>query len=375
MKPIRLFEPRYRVDECLAQIRECLESGWTGIGGKATEFEAAWCAQMGFPHAHFVNSATSGLHLAVNVLKEAKGWPDGSEVITTPITFVSTNHVLLYEKLRPVFADVDESGCLDADSVREQITKETRAVMFVGLGGNSAQLPEIMQLCRDRGLCLIVDAAHMAGTLIIDKHAGCGADATVFSFHAVKNLPIADAGMVCFNLSHHDRIARKLSWLGIDKTTAERSAAGGGYDWHYDVPLIGFKYHGNALAAGIGLAQLGHLLGDNKQRRMVANWYDDYLPRTVQRVEPAGNCVSARHLYQVLVPERDDVILRLREQGIQTGVHYRDNTDYPMYRDSWGPPRARDFSARVLSLPMHLKLTEGDVSRVASELKAAVAGG
>src|SRR5881394_596340 len=114
--PIHLFVPSFRVDECLAGIRECLEKGWTGLGFKTVEFEAAWAAYTGLPHAHFLNSATAGLHLAVKLLKEQHGWADGDEIITTPLTFVSTNHAILYERMRPVFADVDEYLCLDPAS-------------------------------------------------------------------------------------------------------------------------------------------------------------------------------------------------------------------------------------------------------------------
>ena len=108
MKPIQLFVPTFRIDECLAEVRECLEKGWTGLGFKTTAFEDAWKAYTGLPHAHFLNSATAGLHLAVRLLKERHGWSDGDEIISTPLTFVSSNHAILYERLRPVFADVDE---------------------------------------------------------------------------------------------------------------------------------------------------------------------------------------------------------------------------------------------------------------------------
>src|ERR1700675_3112541 len=107
MQPIQLFVPTFRVEECLAEIRECLEKGWTGLGYKTVEFEKAWCAYTGLPHSLFLSSATAGLHLAINVLKAACGWEDGDEIIATPITFVSTNHAILYERLKPVFADVD----------------------------------------------------------------------------------------------------------------------------------------------------------------------------------------------------------------------------------------------------------------------------
>jgi hypothetical protein len=122
LTPIQLFVPTFSVDECLAEIRQCLERGWTGLGYKTVELEDAWRAYAGLPHAHFLNSATSGLHLAVNIFREADGWSDGDEVITSPVTFVSTNHVILYERLTPVFADIDEYLCLDSDKVERKVT-------------------------------------------------------------------------------------------------------------------------------------------------------------------------------------------------------------------------------------------------------------
>src|SRR5512143_3973963 len=100
MEPIHLFVPNFRVDECLEEVRVCLEKGWTGLGYKTVEIENAWKEYTHLPHAHFLNSATAGLHLAVRLFKEQDGWQAGDEVITTPLTFVSTNHAILYEDLQ-----------------------------------------------------------------------------------------------------------------------------------------------------------------------------------------------------------------------------------------------------------------------------------
>src|SRR2546426_11645401 len=204
MEEIHLFVPTFRIEETLAEIRECLEKGWTGLGYKTLQFEEAWRRYTGLPHAHFLSSATAGLHLALRLLKERHGWADGDEVISTPLTFVSTNHAILHAGLQVVLADVDEYLCLDPASVSERISPRTRAVMFVGLGGNTGRLEEIALLCRSRGLSLVLDASHMAGTRWRGRHVGAEADASVFSFQAVKNLPTADSGMICFADSELD---------------------------------------------------------------------------------------------------------------------------------------------------------------------------
>ncbi|HPC82456.1 MAG TPA: DegT/DnrJ/EryC1/StrS family aminotransferase [Thermoanaerobaculaceae bacterium] len=373
--PIHLFRPTFRIEETLAAIRECLECGWTGLGFKTVELEQAWREYTGLPHAHFVNSATAGLHLAVRLLKERDGWRDGDAVISTPFTFVSTNHVLLYERLSPVFADIDEYLCLDPASVRERLTPRTRAVMFVGLGGSTGRLPEIAELCRERGLRLILDASHMAGTRLDGRHVGGEGDVAIFSFQAVKNLPTADSGMVCFADGGLDAECRRWTWLGINKDTYTRTHADGSYRWLYEVEHVGFKYHGNSIMAAIALVGLRHLDEDNAYRRRLASWYDEALagaPRITPVPVPPG-CESSRHLYQVLVPERDRVMVGLNAREIYPGVHYRDNRAYRMYAGRPGAcPNVERASRSVISLPLHLRLDEAAVREVAGALREVV---
>jgi dTDP-4-amino-4,6-dideoxygalactose transaminase len=353
------------VDECLAEIRECLERGWTGVGFKTLEFERQWCAYTGLRHAHFLNSATAGLHLALNIFKELDGWRDGDEVITTPLTFVSTNHVILYERLKPVFADVDDFLCLDPDDIERKITSRTRAVMFVGMGGNTGQFGRVAELCRKRGLRLILDAAHMAGTRLHGV-TPCG-DVAVYSFHAVKPLPTADSGMICFADEKLDVIARQKSWLGINKDTYSRTVSDGAYKWQYDVESVGFKYHGNSIMAAIGLVQLRHLDRDASRRRQICSWYENGFANDnrIGRISMAPGCESSRHLYQIGVGNRDEMMLALNQRGIYPGVHYLDNRAYRMYGQEVDDcPRVTLASRRLISLPLHLKLTQDDVQAV-----------
>lgn len=371
LPPVQVFLPTFRVDECLAEIRECLEKGWTGLGYKTVTFEDAWKRYTGLPYAHFLNSATVGLHLAVEVLKRKHGWADGDEVITTPLTFVSDSHTILYAKMKPVFADVDEFLCLDAADVAAKITPKTKAVMFVGIGGNPGQYDAVLKLCRERGLAMILDAAHMSGTRVENggqmKHVGFDADVAVFSYQAVKNLPTADAGMVCFRDQADDEMARKLTWLGINQDTYARTASEGNYKWKYDVEFVGYKYHGNSIMAAIALVQLKYLDGDNTRRREIANRYRaGFAPYSNIRTIPVPTaCESATHLFQIRVSNRDELMEALNHAGIFPGVHYRDNTLYRMFSYGDGTcPRARMASDEIISLPLHLRLTDVDVDRV-----------
>lgn len=379
---IQVLKPKYRVEECLTEIRECLEKGWTGLGFKTTQFEEAWKTYTELPHAHFVNSATAGLHLAVNILKSFYDWEDGDEVITTPLTFISTNHAILYERLTPVFADVDSDFlCLDPISVEKKITPRTRAVIYVGLGGRYGNLQAISNLCKKYGLKLVLDAAHMAGTKILNyvphppnqgisvrhQHVGPEADVAVFSFQSVKNLPTADGGMICFKDVELDARARKMSWLGIDKDTYARSGSDGTYKWKYDVPYLGFKYHGNSIMAAIGLVQLRYLDQDNARRKQIASIYDEKLEK-VRLWTPSDiyGADSSHHIYQIVTENRDDMLTALNHRGIYPGVHYVDNTTYPMYRHGADPDSfAAIVSPKLLSLPLHLEMTDEDVEKVA----------
>jgi dTDP-4-amino-4,6-dideoxygalactose transaminase len=377
MDPIQLFVPTFRVDETLEEIRICLEKGWTGLGFKTVEFEEAWKEYTGLPHAHFLNSATGALHLAVVLLKEQGCWQDGDEIITTPMTFVSTNHAILYEKLTPVFADVDQTLCLDPASVQERITNKTRAVMYVGVGGNTGRLREIEKICRDNNLKLILDASHMSGTRWADtgKHVGNEADISIFSFQAVKNLPTGDSGMICVRDAELEVEARKWSWLGISKDTYARTANQGTYKWYYDVEHTGFKFNGNSIMGAIALVSLKYLEQDNAFRRQVCGWYDMLLKDTpqIQRIPMSPDCIPSRHLYQIAVDRRDEVMLALNQANIFPGVHYRDNTLYHMYAYAQETcPRSMEASDRIISLPLHLRLTYNQVEYICNNLKQIV---
>lgn len=364
----QLFVPSFRVDECLEQVRECLEKGWTGLGYKTVEFEKAWGEYTGLPNSHFISSNTVGLHLALHIFKNKNNWANDDEVIVTPLTFVSSNHAVMYADMKPVFADVDESLCLDPVDVEKKITDKTRAVMFVGIGGNIGNYEKIVKLCHERGLVLILDAAHMSGTRINGRHVGYDADVTIFSFQAVKNLPTADSGMICFANAEDDQQARKLSWLGINKDTFARTTSQGAYKWMYDVEEVGFKYHGNSIMAGIGLVQLKYLDRDNSYRRQLAAWYAQELAehKQVNVVKHSSACESSRHLFQIRLKNRDEVMMALNEHEIYPGVHYRDNTHYRMYAYADGTcPNARKISDEVLSLPMHMGVTQQEVKKIA----------
>lgn len=371
---IQLFKPTYHIEECLDEIKECLEKGWTGLGFKTVEFENKWKEYTGHKYAHYLNSATVGLHLAVQILKMQNNWQDGDEIISTPVTFVSSNHAILYEKMVARFADVDKYMCLDSEDVERKINEKTKAVLFVGYGGSFGKLDKIIEICKNHNLKLILDAAHMAGTRVNGVFPGTmeGVDVAVYSYQAVKNLPTADSGMICFKDEENDALCRKLTWLGINKDTYARSGDKGTYKWKYDVEYLGYKDHGNSIMASIGLVQLKYLDEDNAYRRKICSWYDEYFEGCdkVHRIPVCYGDECSRHLYVIAVDDREGLMAALNQADIYPGVHYRDNTEYQMYSyDDGKCPKARTISNHIISLPLHLQLTKEDVEYVANTVK------
>ncbi len=366
---ISLFSPVFYIEECLSGIEECLSKGWTGAGEKTAEFERIWGEYTGYNYTVFLNSATAGLELTFQSLKALLKWQDNDEIITTPLTFVSTNHAILSAGLKPVFADVNDTLCLDPRSILDRITDRTRAVVFVGLGGNIGDLEEISYICKDKGLKLIVDAAHMAGSKLKEKkleNLGHLADVFIYSFHATKVLATADSGMVCTHDEAVEKKVRQKAWMGMDKNRTPWSDDNT-QRWYYDVTDIGGSYIGNDIMAAIALAQYRHLESDIQIRHKIALQYKQELEKCkkIQFVRIPKKCFSAQWLFQIIVPRRDMLMKYLEEKGIFAGLHYLDNTQYRQYSYARGTcPNAEYYSQHIVSLPLHIKLTDEDIKNV-----------
>jgi len=373
---IQVLKPKFHVEECLDAVRECLEKGWTGMGFKTVEMEEEWKKYTGHKYAYYLNSNTVGLHLAVKILKMNNGWNDGDEIISSPITFVSTNLAIAYENMTPVFADVDEYLCIDPVDVEKKITNKTRAVIFVGYGGRVGQLDKIIEICKKHNLKLILDAAHMSGTKVNGVFPGTwdGVDVTVYSYQAVKNLATGDSGMICWADEKSAEMTKALAWCGINKDTYARSNKGT-YAWKYDVDYIGYKYNGNAIMAAIALTQLKYLDEENARRREIVAMYNDGFKNNSKiKIIPAPYADECSyHLYELVVPDREDLLNKLSAKGINCGVHYRDNTEYSVFAHGDGQaPKAREISQHLITMPLHMWLTDEDVKLIIDSVNECV---
>ncbi len=373
-EPIKLFVPSFDIKTALMEIKECLEVGWTGAGFKTDLVEKKWKEIFGYSNSLFLNSASAGLEIALAGLKKINNWNDDDEIITTPLTFVSTNHAILRANLKPVFCDIDATLCLDPKSVKSRINSRTKGLMYVGIGGSLGNYKEIEEICINSGIKLVIDAAHMAGSDSSDYVNGTNADAIIHSFQAVKNLPSADAGMLSTPIDELHSFAKKMSWLGINLNTYERNLKNKGYKWEYDVEELGYKYNGNSIMASIVLAQIPLLEKDNERRRGIIKQYLAELPKNsiIADIDRSGHYQTSGHLMQIMVKKglRNSLMDFLANNKIDTGVHYRLNTHYPMYSYSYGTtPAAESIEKEIISLPLHLKLSESDVTRVCKKIE------
>ena len=286
------------------------------------------------------------------------------------MTFISTNHCILYENATPVFADIEEDTLnIDPDSIEQLITPNTKAIIVVHYGGHACDMDRILAMARPRGIKVIEDAAHACGTLYKDRKVGSLSDATCFSFHAVKNMTTGDGGMVTFADDELDARMRQLRWMGLSGDTWARSsgAAGTKYSWYYEAEEVGFKYYMNDLAAAIGLVQLRKLDRMNARRRELTQYYHKLFADVEWVRTPVEHeyTRSSNHNYVVRVPDRDESILYLREHGVSSSVHYTPNHLYKMYKKyEANVPVTERVGKEIVTLPLFPDMTNEQVEQV-----------
>lgn len=367
----------------IAEVIESLRSGWLTTGPKTRLFESEFAEFIGNVEAIAVNSATSGLHLAL----EACGVGPGDEVITTTNTFTATAEVVRYLGADPVFVDIDPTTLnMDPEKVRTAVTRRTRAIMPVHIGGLACDMDPILQIARDAGLRVVEDAAHALPATYRSRMIGrLDSDATVFSFYATKTLATGEGGMVVTRDPELAARCRVMRLHGIDRDafdryTSERPA------WYYEVIAPGYKYNMTDIAAALGRQQLQRLYSLRDGRARIAEMYDQAfadLPADLPPQAPLGD-LHAWHLYMLrLRPdapiERDGFIEAMADRGIGTSVHFIPLHRQPYWRDRYGLtadqyPAAEAEFARVVSLPIYTRMGDEDIRRVIDAVREILTG-
>jgi perosamine synthetase len=360
---IPLFRPSISNEEINA-VTEVLKSGWWGLGPKTAEFEEKLSKYVGARHGVALNSGTAALHLALAVLDLKRG----DEVIVPPITFVSTAHAVVYNGARPVFADVYEDNlCIDVEDVARKITKRTRAIIPVHYAGHPCEMDGLREAIKGRGIVIVEDAAHACGAEYKGRKVGSLSELTCFSFHAVKNVACGEGGMVTTDNAEWDAWLREMRWLGISKSTWNRTVDEKVYAWFYHVNRLGFKAHLSDIPAAIGIVQLARLDELNRRRREIVGVYNRAFRKIKGVKVPAERkgCKSSWHIYHLKVDKRDDLIKFLKDNDIAPGVHYYPIHLHPYYRPLRAKlPVAEQVWKRIISLPLFPGITDEEASKV-----------
>ena len=354
-------------EEEIAEVVDSLRSGWFTTGPKTKQFETDFTAFLGDSSLESiaVNSATSGLHLAL----EAVGVGAGDEVIVPTHTFTATAEVVRYLGATPVFVDVNpHSFNISVDSFKAAITSRTKAVMPVHFAGLSCEMEEIIAIARAKNIRIVEDAAHALPTTCNNNLIGTlDTDATVFSFYANKTMTTGEGGMLVTRDKDIAERAKQMRLHGISRDAFDRFTSKKP-SWHYEVVAPGFKYNLTDIAASLGIHQLKKVEQFQKRREEIAKFYNQHLkelPLTLPPM-PLNGDVHSWHLYIIklntgLSISRDRFIELMYEDGIGCGVHY--NLTPEMF-----PVSQRAYEKSV-SLPLYSKMTDEDMQRVVSTVE------
>lgn len=366
-------------DEEIAAVIEALRSGWVTTGPKTKQFEQAFTEYLGGGlESICVNSATAGLHLAL----EALGVGPGDEVIAPSLTFTATVEVARYLGADAVMVDVDPVTLnVDPAKIRAAITPRTKVLMPVHYSGLACNMDEVLAIAREHGLKVVEDAAHALPTTWKGMSIGqLASDITVFSFYANKTMTTGEGGMAVTRDAELARRMRVMRLHGMSRDAFDRFVSKTPA-WYYEIVAPGFKYNLTDIASAMGIEQLRKLPRFLERRqKLAARYYEELadLPLVLPADAPAGD-VHAWHLYVIRLAEgarlgRDAVIDALSQRGIGTSVHYVPLHRQPYWRDRYGlTPEmypVTDAAYRsMISIPLFTKMSDADQERVIAALR------
>jgi len=363
--------------EELDALADVLRSGWITTGPKNQQLEQEFCQLTGNQHAIAVSSATAGMHVTLMAL----GIQAGDEVITPSMTWVSTLNMICLLGATPVMIDVDRDTLMvTPELIEAAITPRTKAIIPVHYAGVPVDIDAINALGQRYGIPVIEDAAHAAGTLYKGQHVG-GKGTAIFSFHAIKNMTCAEGGMVVTDDAElADRI-RSLKFHGLGVDAYDRQTHGRAPQAEVISP--GFKYNLADINAAIALVQLNKLSQHNARREQIAQRYLTELADTpfLPLTQPDWSHQHAWHLFILRIDQqacgfnRDELMQRLKDQGIGSGLHFRAAHTQKYYRERFPSlvlPATEWNSERICSIPLFPGMTDDDCERVIRALRGLV---
>jgi dTDP-4-amino-4,6-dideoxygalactose transaminase len=373
-------------DVDIDEVAEVVRSGWLTAGPRSLELENGFATELGTSGALAVNSGTAAMHVALAALKVRPG----SAIVTTPMTFCSTAHVIEQIGCRPLFVDVEPDTLnIDPDAVERAVgTDDVGAILPVHYAGHPVELDRLLTTARAHGIPVVEDAAHAFGAVFRGTPIGQITDAeedraTAFSLYATKNITSGEGGALTAAASVIAE-ARLWSLHGMSRDSWQRYGPRG--SWDYDVVLPGFKYNLSDINAALGHAQLRRWRALQQRRTEIAALYTAWLADVDEVQTPVSreHVTHAWHLYPIrldlakMVVDRAEFIDRLRARNIGTSVHFIPVHTHPYYRDRYGFdgtefPETIDAFNRLISLPIYPRMTDEDVRDVVVAVRATIA--
>ena len=357
------------------QILKALSSNLLTDGPNLREFEKKFQNYTKSNFSTGVSNATAGLMLSLKALGISKN----DEVIIPDMTFVATANAVLSCNATPVLADVNyEDLNISIDSIEENITNRTGAIIPVHFAGKSCNMKQIMKIAKKRDLKIVEDCAHALGTFYDKKHVGTFGDTGCFSFYPTKNLTTFEGGMITSKAKKITEILRKSRNHGINKSLKDRFTRG--QPWEFDIEELGFNFRLDEIRSALGNNQLKRLGNMNNQRRLAAKYYHSKL-KDVKGISLPSQKLSAEnswHLYVIKILDnftisRNSLFQNLLSNGIRTSVHYKPLHLFSIYKKTCkitsSLRNSKKLYREILSLPMFPGITRKQQNLVIGEIK------
>ena len=358
----------------IQEVVSTLKSGWIGTGPKVKKFEKKFAEYKNIPFENTValSSCTAALHLALL----ASNIKAGDEVITTATTFCSTINAIIHSGATPVLVDIDPNTLnIDANKIEASISKNTKAIIPVHMAGNPCEMDEILEIANKHNLLVIEDCAHSIESEYKGKKLGTMGDFGCFSFYTTKNLVTAEGGMLIGKDEKIIDISRTLSLHGMDLDAWKRFG-GNGYK-HYSIVFPGYKYNMTDINASLGIHQLARIEESWSRRKSIYEYYLNKLDNLPIKLPTKlkEDTKHAYHLFVIQIDEklaklsRDEFILKMNEEKIGTGVHYRSAAEHPLYinmlnLNSEYLNSSITYGRQTVSLPLYVSLEDNQVERI-----------